>query len=133
MNKKQIILDTNFLILPGQFKVDIFDEIEKVLGFHYELIVPEVVVEELKKLAKTNKKDAVHSKVALKLIEKNKIKIIKSKETYADKEIIRLVSSDNFIVATQDYALKRELRKKNVPLIFLRGKQHLILHGLDNF
>ncbi|MBW2991754.1 hypothetical protein KY345_00870 [Candidatus Woesearchaeota archaeon] len=30
---RKIILDTNFLLIPGQFKIDIFSEIRRICDF----------------------------------------------------------------------------------------------------
>ena len=48
---RNIILDTNFLMIPLQFKVDIFSEIERICNFKYELLVPEASVKELENLS----------------------------------------------------------------------------------
>ena len=47
---KQIILDTNFMMVPGQFKVDIFAEIQRICDFSYELVVIKETVEELENI-----------------------------------------------------------------------------------
>ena len=72
---KTIILDTNFLMVPAQYKVDIFSEIERICGFSYELVVPDVVVKELEKIAAGQKGKAA-ARMALQLIKFKGIKII---------------------------------------------------------
>ena len=43
---RKIILDTNFLLIPVQFGVDIFSEFDRICNFKYELVVvPETVTE----------------------------------------------------------------------------------------
>ena len=45
---KKIILDTNFLLIPAQFKVDIFDEIDRIMIEKYQLFVLDKTIDELK-------------------------------------------------------------------------------------
>ena len=49
--RKRILLDANFLMIPAQYHVDIFSEIERICLFPYELWVPQPVKEELTRLA----------------------------------------------------------------------------------
>ena len=48
MNRKEIIVDTNALLIPGKFCLDIFEELER-LGYQH-IIVSKMVVNELEKL-----------------------------------------------------------------------------------
>jgi len=48
MRRKEVIVDTNALLIPGKFGIDIFKELER-LGYQH-VIVPKMVVNELKKL-----------------------------------------------------------------------------------
>src|SRR3989338_2216273 len=70
--KVTIVLDTNFLLIPGQFKVDIFRELERIIDAPYRLVVLDATIDELKELrdkkgAKGKDKDA--AKLALKLVQ----------------------------------------------------------------
>ena len=44
---KKIILDTNFLLIPAQFNVDIFSEIERICDFQYQLCIVDKTLSEL--------------------------------------------------------------------------------------
>ncbi|MDP7324281.1 MAG: nucleotide-binding protein [Candidatus Woesearchaeota archaeon] len=125
---KKIILDTNFLLIPSQFKVDIFEEIKRICNFKYELCIIDKTVEELNNIIKTQpQKQKMHAKLALSIIKKYKIKQINTTlETNVDSLILRTVTK-NHIVATQDIELKRILKEKRIPLIYLRQKQFLEL------
>ncbi len=126
---KKILLDANFLMMPAQFKVDIFSEIERLCGFPYELVVPEVVVKELEKI-KAGQKGSAAARLALQLLEAKSVKVVRSKNKTlknADKIILDTANKEEYIVATQDKALKRLLKQKKVPLIVLRQKSHLKL------
>ena len=124
---RNIILDTNFLMIPLQFKVDIFSEIERICSFNYSLMVLEASVRELEKIAGTGKsRDRKTAVAALKLLKSKSIRIIKSEERYADDAIFRSADKDT-IVATQDIALKKKLAQKRTSIIILRQKKYLQL------
>lgn len=128
--KRKIILDTNFLLIPVVFKVDIFEEIQRICFFQYELCIVEGTIRELERLVETeNQKDRMAAKVALSLIEsKNIIKLPMEGYYHVDKSLINW-GSKGAIIATQDKDLKRELKFLGVVRIVLRNKRHLILEG----
>jgi hypothetical protein len=123
---KKIILDTNFLMIPYQFNVDIFKEIERVIEEGYELITLDSVVKELKRMKKSRGKDAIAAKVALELIKKKNVKVIKTKEKKVDNTIIKLADK-NTIVATNDKVLREKLKNKNVKVLYLRSRKRLAI------
>jgi rRNA-processing protein FCF1 len=127
---KKIILDTNFLLIPYQFKVDIFSEIERIADFKYELCIIDRTVDELKKIIEKQKgKDKRAGILALVMLEQKKPKLIKTKEKKAvDDLIVAEAKKDKgIIVATQDAELKRKLKKAGISHIVLKGKSHLAL------
>ncbi len=123
---KKILLDTNFLTIPFQFNLDIFEEIDKIIEEEYELVTTDGVIKELEKLASSKGKDAVASRVALTLISNKNIKIIKTKGKNTDKTLIQTADKDT-IVATNDRTLRKKLKNKNVKTIYLRAKRHLVM------
>ncbi len=124
---KKIILDTNFLLIPSQFKVDIFSEIERICSFKYNLFIIDKTIDELKNIIKLQKgKNKEAAKIALLLIENKKIKKIKTSENL-DVDGLLLKQKD-VITATQDIGLKRKLRQNNIQIISLRQKKYLVLN-----
>ncbi|HIH47067.1 TPA: hypothetical protein HA297_02110 [Candidatus Woesearchaeota archaeon] len=136
--KVTIVLDTNFLLIPGQFKVDIFRELERIIDAPYRLVVLDATIDELKELrdkkgAKGRDKDA--AKLALRLVqaktETQNINIVTSAKPYVDQAILQMVQEDRkdkkLVVATQDQELKRLLKKAGTKTITLRQKKYLII------
>lgn len=123
---KRIILDTNFLTIPYQFNIDIFEEIDRVVEGDYELTTLDCVVEELKKLEKSRGKEATAAKVALTLIKEKNVKVIKTGEKNVDIKIYRMADK-NTIVATNDRVLRRRLKNKNVKVLYLRSKKRIVM------
>ena len=124
----RIVLDTNFLMIPIQFKVDVFAEIKRLLNEPYELCIYQGTIDELTDLAKGNSKIAATAKLALTLIKQKNLKSLPNSinEKYADNLILEGVTNKD-IVCTQDQALKRLLRAKHkgIRLIALKSKKYL--------
>lgn len=112
---KTIILDTNFLVYCAKYKIDLFSEMTRICNFQYKLVVLNKTIEELEKIKPKE----------LNLIKKfiEKFSILKSKENYVDKELIRL-SKEDFIIATQDSELKKQLKH---PIIIIRQKKYFMI------
>jgi uncharacterized protein len=118
---KKIILDSNFLMIPFQFNIDIFEEIKRICNFNYELFIIDKTIDELKNL---KEKEA---KLALLLIKTKNLQQIKTNKNKIVDDLILENLTENTIVATQDRGLKDRLKEKMVPTIILRQKKHLIL------
>jgi len=128
---KQIILDTNFLMIPANFKVDIFEEIRRICDFGYKLFILDKTLDELNNIIeKQSTKHKAAAQLALEMIKINAIDIIKTEQGHTDNIILNIAEKGNTIVATQDSELKKSLEQKNIPLIVLRQKSHLMLKGL---
>jgi len=121
---KKIILDTNFLLIPAQFHVDIFSEIERICVFSYSLNVLDKTLDELNNIIEKQRgKHKQAALLALKLLKAKKVKTIKTKkDKYVDKLLIGLAKDKEIIIATQDKELKKRLEK---PIIVLRQKKYL--------
>ncbi len=129
MPMKRIILDTNFLLVPAQFGVDIFSEIERACRFPHELAMMEGTPKELEHLLrKGSAAEKRAAKLALGIISAYKPRSIPMEGMDVDSAILGMEKS-NIIVATQDKGLKRELAKQGVPLLILRKEKHLQLVG----
>jgi len=129
MKMKKILLDTNFLMICFQFRVDIFTELDRVCNFNFKLFVLDKTIEEIEKIVEEQKgKNKEAAKIALKLIAIKKINIIKTKSNIKTDDVIRDVAAkDNYIVATQDKDLKRRLINQGASVIVLRQKKVLAI------
>lgn len=127
---KTIILDTNFLLIPGQFGLDIFDRFSQDLDFPYTLAVLDLTVQELEKLLKgseTNQKGKLAVKIAQELIKKQNIVIIKtSQEKNADDALLNS-SKKGYVIATQDKDLLHRIKKAGGKSIQMRQKKYLVV------
>tara|TARA_Y100000310_G_C20519312_1_gene732855 strand:- start:575 stop:982 length:408 start_codon:yes stop_codon:yes gene_type:complete len=126
---KKIILDTNFMMIVGQYRVDIFSEINRVCLFNYEIYIIDRTIDELNEIKKRKgQKNKINANIALNLIEIKEVKIIDTKDNkknYADDVIMDIVD-DNSVVGTVDIELKKRLKERKIPIITLRKKQYLV-------
>ena len=131
---KKILLDTNFLLIPYQFKVDIFSEIERICNFKYKLYVLDKTVDELKNIIeKQNGKHREAAKIGLQLLKIKKIKIIKTNSSEKTDDIILDYSKKGYLVATQDKDLKRKIINQGLSVIILKQKKILAMINYKGF
>ena len=124
--KKIVLLDTNFLLIPAQFKVDIFAELQRLCDFNYEVVVLAATVAELNGVVNDKNSSAKNRKAAklgLQLIKAKNVRVIKVERKVfksPDKAILEFAVAGNRLVnrsvfvATQDKELKDNLRARGV-------------------
>lgn len=128
MGSKEVVIDTNFFMVPFQFNVDIIDELEKALP-SYKLTTPIFVINELKGLKRNNKgKIRLNADLALKLANSSNIEIkdisLENNET-VDDALLRVSE----VLATNDIELKKRARKKGITVAYLRQKKYIAIDG----
>lgn len=119
---KKVVLDTNALFYPFQFKVNLEDEISSLVG-GCDIIVPWVVQRELRNLQAKGNKDAG---AALKYSERFATFLGSSDES-GDSSILAAAVELEGILVTSDRELIGRAKEKGLQVIFLRGKQRLEL------
>ena len=123
---KKVILDTNFLLLPFQFKIDVFSEIERTIDEPHEILIPSVVLAELNRLAaRRNRAARLGLAVLEQKMKEGKVKEIKSSGR-ADDWIAGNAEKLEAVVCTNDIGLKKRLLRK-AKMLVLRNWSHLEL------
>jgi len=127
----KVILDSNFLFVPLEFKIDIFEDIVNLLNQRIEPILLSTNYHELQKMAEEGPpKLRKQATMALKLAEKCHIVDVERKRGETNDDVIlRVAALWKSPVATNDRELRRKLRERGIPVIFLRGKSRLDLEG----
>jgi rRNA-processing protein FCF1 len=138
---KAVIIDTNMLLVPGQHKVDIYTEIDRLMEEPYEIHILQGVLDELERLAKGNSADAQAARLGKMLLEHQQkrnfaaasgtqckaLKIISGSYGLHVDDVIVAIAEDDTLVATNDSELKRRLLEKGIRVIYLRQQQHLAI------
>ena len=128
MNSKEVVIDTNFFMVPFQFNVDIITELENKLP-SYTLTTPSFVINELKGLKNNNKgKVRLNANLALKLANSSKVEIkdisLLENET-VDDALLRVSE----VLATNDIELKNRAKERGITVAYLRQKKYIAVEG----
>ena len=123
----RVVLDTNFLIIALEFRIDIFQELSRVLDVRFNVYILDKTINELEKLINKPKVNQFTINLVKSFIKRKNIKILRtSRNGYVD-DLILSLKPGNLIVATQDKELKRKLKLKDIPIIIIRQKKYLEL------
>jgi rRNA-processing protein FCF1 len=127
----KVILDSNAFFVPLQFKIDIFEELKKILNTNFEAILLSPIRREIERIAEDGspqmRKDTSY---VLRLIEKCKYVEVKEKSGfYPDDAIVDVAREWKCPVFTNDRQLRKRLRDINVSVIYVRQKSHLAVDG----
>ncbi len=129
----KVILDTNFLLIPGSLGVDIFSELTRICDFKFEICVVDKTLDELDGIIAKGGKASRDAKLGFSLIKNKGVKTIKtSKEGTVDDLLVDISKMAKIIVATQDKELKVRLKPNVVGIISLRQKKYLKLEIFRN-
>ena len=123
MPPRKVVIDTNFFLIPYQFKIDILTELEHLIDVHHVYIITSKTLKELEKIASNAGKKGAGGRFALKIIEanKDKMEIIRSDKP-VDNWIEEYAEDHGAIVCTNDIKLKKKLKDNGIKVISLRGK-----------
>ncbi len=127
----KVILDSNFLFIPSEFRLDVFEELESLLGQNVDPILLSVTYQEIRRISEEGSpKMRRQASLALELAERCRIvQVERGLEETCDDVIVRVAREWKSPVATNDRALRRRLRSAGVPVIFLRQRHRLELEG----
>lgn len=121
---RRILLDTNFLLVPYQFRIDIFSRLDELIDGPYELLVPTGAVSELKKISRGKGRHAAAARFALKLAAARGLKKVRSSGK-VDDWLVSTAAEKGFWVATNDKLLRNRLKKAGVKAVVLRSRAGL--------
>jgi rRNA-processing protein FCF1 len=128
----KVILDSNALFVPLQFKIDVFNDLKRLLNRSFVLILLSPVKRELEALAqKDSPKMRKNASYALKLAEKCKyVEVDVPASTLTDDVIVKIANEWKAAVFTNDRQLRERLRDISVPVIYVRQKSRLDIDGM---
>ena len=125
---RKILIDTNFLLLPSQHKIDIFSEFKRICDFNYSLFILDKTIDELDNIRENSRKnDVISANIAKEIINTKRINILKTNDGEVDELILECAKKNDMIVATLDKELKKRLKLENIKVITLRKSRYLII------
>jgi uncharacterized protein len=120
-----VLLDANALMMPAQFRVDLFDEIRGLVGA-FEPVVLQEVVQELTGLCRAKGKAGAAARYGLALVEKC---TIAEQDTSAsgpvDDRVIEYATTHNCLVVTNDRRVRDSLFERGIGVISMRNQKKL--------
>ena len=142
MQTNTVLLDSNFLLVPIQFKIDIYEEIRDLLGNPRFIILTEIFDELYLKLHRERRhKFKMELKTSLELLEQKKREIPELFIEYDGRNTANIPVDDYLIevskelskkmetiyIATNDKQLRKKAGKNGIKTIFMRKKQFLTI------
>ena len=124
----EVVIDTNFFMAVFQFKIDILDELKKVVP-SYKLTTPKFVISELEGL-KTNKNQNIRKQatMALKIAKSGDVEIMDVSTLNGesvDDALLRISKSK--ILATNDIQLKKRAKEASIQVAYIRQKRYVAI------
>lgn len=135
-----VIIDSNFILLPFQFKIDYLEEIRMKVEGKLKFIIYQQIFNELESKRKRESKATKFTRLldsGLSYLEKNKptfeidfLEDVKNRDELTDEFLLRKsleLKDKGFLVflATNDSELRRKARRSELNTIYLRQKKFL--------
>lgn len=126
----KVLFDSNFLMVPAQFHIDIFQETELILNARAEYLVLPETLQELQRLVARGGERGRGARHALKLAARCHV-LGRSQQPgrTTDDVLLRTAQAEGLVVATNDSVLRRRLRRAGIPVIYVRKRAYLAIHG----
>jgi hypothetical protein len=125
----KILCDTNFLLVPLRFGVDIFTETDNALNDITSFYVSSRVLDEINLLRKDAKPSLDKELLfALKMAEQCSV-VEDHSELLVDDSLIQLAKIHSMVLGTTDSELRKKARLEGVKVIYLRQRRYLLLDG----
>jgi len=115
---RAVVLDTNALMMPYQFGINIEKELNRLLGI-CRIIVPRTVVEEMEKLAEEGGEVGRAAKLGLSIIRKRGFRLVETKSK-GDEGVLETAIKMDAAIVTNDKELKKKAKELRLPIIYLR-------------
>jgi rRNA-processing protein FCF1 len=121
-----VTLDTNALMMPVELDVRLFDELDRLLD-GFEPVVPQQVVEELRRLSEKGGEEGIAASVGHDLAT-DRCLTLDAEASYADDAVVELArDGQTDYVVTNDGPLQDRVLEAGVSVIALRGKNKLAI------
>jgi rRNA-processing protein FCF1 len=134
-----VLLDANFFLIPAQFHIDIYSELERQVPGSFEILLPDIAIGELEAKVKRNVQDHKGSRgslgrqltLARQIAQQHNVKDVHV-ERVAGKPVdalLLLLATDIkargsiVIIATNDAALRQKAQAAGHAIAWLRAKK----------
>jgi hypothetical protein len=122
----KVLLDTNALLMPVQFGIDLYDELQALFG-DFEPVTLEEVVGELSGLSRGRGRDATAARVGLAMARRSTVVPSGSSADRVDDRVIEYARREGCTVVTNDRELRNALLREGVDVVSMRRARTLEL------
>jgi rRNA-processing protein FCF1 len=123
----KVLLDTNALMIPVQFGIDLFGNLREILGSFEPVTVPGVV-SELKGISRGKGRDSAAARVGLIIAEQcTLVDTDVRRDLDADDQIVLYAAATGSVVVTNDQELRKTLHRRGVDVISMRNRKQMQL------
>ncbi|WP_250986120.1 PIN domain-containing protein [Methanoculleus oceani] len=122
----RVLLDTNALLMPAQFGIDLYGELMALFG-DFEPITLEEVVGELSGLARGRGRDAAAARVGLAMARRSTVVSSGSTAERVDDRVIEYARREGCTVVTNDRELRNALLDEGIDVVSMRRERTLEL------
>ncbi len=122
----KVLLDTNALLMPAQFGIDLYDELMNLFG-DFEPVTLEEGVGELRGLTRGRGRDAAAARVGLALALRSTIVPSGSAADRVDDRVIEYARRERCTVVTNDRELRNALLREEIDVVSMRRQRTLEL------
>ncbi|MDT8358059.1 MAG: nucleotide-binding protein [Methanomicrobiaceae archaeon] len=123
----KVLLDTNALMIPVQFGIDLFGNLREILGSFEPVTVPGVIME-LEGISRGKGRDSAAARVGLMITEQCTLVGTEARhDLSADEQIVQYAADTGSIVVTNDQELRNTLHQRGVDVISMRNRKQMQL------
>lgn len=117
---EDILLDANMLLVPFQFNVDVFDEIDRLFD-NPSVYTVDRCVEEARTV-----EDGKYAAMVDRLVETQDLTVLTTEQQDAPvDDVLQRYAVEGYIIATNDAELRAAVEDKGYPTVYLRSGSHL--------
>ncbi|MDD3071664.1 MAG: nucleotide-binding protein [Methanoculleus horonobensis] len=122
----RVLLDTNALLMPAQFGIDLYDELMALFG-DFEPVTLEEVMGELSGLARGRGRDAAAARVGIAMARRSTVVPSGSTAEHVDDRVIEYARREGCTVVTNDRQLRNALLREGIDVVSMRRGRTLEL------
>ena len=120
----RVLLDANALMMPAQFKIDLFSEISELLGSFEPVVLPGVV-QELAGLSRAKGNDGAAARLGLALAGQCTVAESTGSSIPVDDQVIAWATENDGLVVTNDRRVRDALLEQGIGVISMRKQKKL--------
>ena len=120
----KVLLDANALMMPAQFKIDLFNEIRELLGSFEPVVLPGVV-QELTGLSRAKGSEGASARFGLAIAGRCKLAEGSSTSLPVDDQVIAWATVNRGMVVTNDRRVRDALLAQGIGVISMRKQKKL--------